>query len=121
MIEKKKQILALIVALTLTVGGAEAQIFNNGTGESNNRLGSGSSIFGTIDGFGNINIGNGFINDDGTEGSGHLNLNDGINGGGFDTEGFGEQEISPVGSGLFLLMGLAGAYGLTRRKKQGKQ
>ena len=90
----------MAVALAIS-GGTQAQIFNmgsNGNGNRNNT--EGTSLFGA-------------------EGFGSININDGTNNS--QAEGFGDQYVSPIGSGLFLLAGMAGAYGLMRRKKNEDQ
>ena len=95
----KKKILILFLTMAFA-GSVEAQIFNNGA-----------------EGFGNRVIGSGYNNGGGAEGWGNINIDDGLNGNG-NAEGFGNLEIySPIGSGLFLLAGMAGAYALMRRRK----
>lgn len=116
MITSKKKILILLMAVAFA-GNAGAQIFNNGAeGFGNRVIGSGYNNGGGAEGFGNMNIGDGFNNGGGAEGWGNINIDDGLNGNG-NAEGFGNLEISPIGSGLFLLAGMAGAYALMRRRK----
>ena len=112
----KKKILILLMAVAFA-GNAQAQIFNNGAeGFGNRVIGSGYNNGGGAEGWGNMNIGDGFNNGGGAEGWGNINIDDGLNGNG-NAEGFGNLEISPIGSGLFLLAGMAGAYALMRRRK----
>lgn len=116
MITSKKKILILLMAVAFA-GNAGAQIFNNGAeGFGNRVIGSGYNNGGGAEGWGNMNIGDGFNNGGGAEGWGNINIDDGLNGNG-NAEGFGNLEISPIGSGLFLLAGMAGAYALMRRRK----
>ena len=116
MITSKKKILILLMAVAFA-GNAGAQIFNNGAeGFGNRVIGSGFNNGGGAEGWGNMNIGDGFNNGGGAEGWGNINIDDGLNGNG-NAEGFGNLEISPIGSGLFLLAGMAGAYALMRRRK----
>ncbi len=116
MITSKKKILILLMAVAFA-GNAGAQIFNNGAeGFGNRVIGSGFNNGGGAEGWGNMNIGDGFNNGGGAEGFGNINIDDGLNGNG-NAEGFGNLEISPIGSGLFLLAGMAGAYALMRRRK----
>lgn len=91
----KKKILSLIMSLVMA-GGVQAQIFN--TQADGNNMRNQTDLFGT-ESLGTFNIIDGHTSSTGTE-----NL--------------GNTEISPLGSGLFLLAGMAGAYALTRRKKQ---
>ena len=116
MITSKKKILILFLTVAFA-GNAGAQIFNNGAeGFGNRVIGSGFNNGGGAEGWGNMNIGDGFNNGGGAEGWGNINIDDGLNGNG-NAEGFGNLEISPIGSGLFLLAGMAGAYALMRRRK----
>ena len=120
MITSKKKILILLMAVAFA-GNAGAQIFNNGAeGFGNRVIGSGFNNGGGAEGWGNMNIGDGFNNGGGAEGWGNINIDDGLNGNG-NAEGFGNLEISPIGSGLFLLAGMAGAYALMRRRKDDEE
>ena len=120
MITSKKKILILLMAVAFA-GNAQAQIFNNGAeGFGNRVIGSGYNNGGGAEGWGNMNIGDGYNNGGGAEGWGNINIDDGLNGNG-NAEGFGNLEISPIGSGLFLLAGMAGAYALIRRRKNDEE
>lgn len=85
---RKKSILALLAMLALA-GSTEAQIFNTSSDGNNTR--SQTKLF-EQNGFGNTTTGN--------------------------LENLDNNEINtPIGSGLLLMAGMAGAYAMMRRKK----
>ncbi len=89
---KKKYIFALLAMLTLA-GSAEAQIFN-----TNNESKDAHTLTGHFEWSGqNANTRNG-------EG---------------ENEELGNEDIpTPIGSGVFLLAGMAGAYAIMRHRKE---
>ncbi len=93
---RKRHLLALLAVLAFA-GSAEAQIFN--TQADGNGMRSQTDLFGT-------------------ESLGAINIIDGHTGS-MGNESLGNETITPIGSGLFLLAGMAGAYAMVRRKKQG--
>lgn len=85
---RKKSILALLAMLALA-GSTEAQIFNTSSDGNNTR--SQTKLF-EQNGFGNTTTGN--------------------------LENLNNNEINtPIGSGLLLMAGMAGAYAMMRRRK----
>ena len=89
-VRHRKRIFALLMAMAL-VGSAQAQLFNiDGQGRDGREKPEGDGIF--MRGFGS---GGGSTGGEITPGS----------------------DVSPLGSGIFLLAGMAGAYAFMRRKK----
>lgn len=89
-----KRIFAIVMIMALA-GSAQAQLFNiDGMGQNGREKpeGNGPSRFGPGGG----------------------NTGGGTGGGGTITPS--EDPVSPLGSGIFLLAGMAGAYALARRK-----
>lgn len=86
---RKKRIFALLVMLALA-GSTEAQIFN--TNSDGNDMRSQTNLF-ELNGFGNTT----------TDGNNESLNNNEIN--------------TPIGSGLLLMAGMAGAYAMMRRRK----
>ena len=86
---RKKRIFALLVMLALA-GSTEAQIFNTDTEGNNTR--SQTNLF-ELNGFGNTT----------TDGGNESLDNNEIN--------------TPIGSGILLMAGMAGAYAMMRRRK----
>lgn len=89
---KKKYIFALLAMLTLA-GSAEAQIFN-----TNNESKDARTLTGHFE-----------------WGGQNANTRDGEGG----NEELGNEDIpTPIGSGVFLLSGMAGAYAIMRHRKE---